>query len=54
MAYGLLGTDETKPNDKPVELSGLAWSGVMGSLFDFESSGMVRQLPGKQFPKVLL
>jgi DNA processing protein len=52
--YGLLGTDEARPIDDLVELSGLNSSEVLGSLFDLEMKGVVRQLPGKQFLKVLL
>ena len=52
--YGLLSTDEAKPIDDLVELSGLTSSEVLASLFDLEMKGVVRQLPGKQFLKVLL
>jgi DNA processing protein len=52
--YGLLGTDEAKPIDDLVELSGLSSSDVLATLFDLEMKGVVRQLPGKQFLKVLL
>jgi DNA processing protein len=52
--YGLLGTDETKAIDDLVELSGLNSSEVLATLFDLEMKGVVRQLPGKQFLKVLL
>ena len=52
--YGLLGTDEARPIDDLVELSSLGSSEVLASLFDLEMKGVVRQLPGKQFPKVLL
>jgi DNA processing protein len=52
--YGLLGTDEAKAIDDLVELSGLSSSEVLASLFDLEMKGVVRQLPGKQFLKVLL
>jgi len=37
-----------------VETSGLNSSEVLATLFDLEMKGMVRQLPGKQFCKVLL
>jgi predicted Rossmann fold nucleotide-binding protein DprA/Smf involved in DNA uptake len=37
-----------------VETSGLTSSEVLATLFDLEMKGMVRQLPGKQFLKVLL
>jgi DNA processing protein len=52
--YGLLGTDEAKPIDDLVETSGLSSSEVLATLFDLEMKGVVRQLPGKQFLKVLL
>lgn len=52
--YGLMGTDEAKPIDDLVELSGLNSSEVLATLFDLEMKGVVRQLPGKQFLKVLL
>jgi len=37
-----------------VETSGLNSSEVLATLFTLEMKGMVRQLPGKQFNKVLL
>jgi DNA processing protein len=52
--YGLLGTDEALHVDDLVELSGLSSSEVLAALFDLELKGVVRQLPGKQFLKVLL
>ena len=52
--YGLLGTDEAKAIDDLLELSGLTSSDVLATLFDLEMKGVVRQLPGKQFLKVLL
>jgi DNA processing protein len=52
--YGLMGTDEAKPIDDLVEQSGLSSSEVLATLFDLEMKGVVRQLPGKQFLKVLL
>lgn len=52
--YGLLGTDEARAIDDLVELSGLSSSDVLATLFDLEMKGVVRQLPGKQFLKVLL
>ena len=52
--YGLMGTDEAKQIDDLVELSGLNSSEVLATLFDLEMKGVVRQLPGKQFLKVLL
>ncbi|HXN18176.1 MAG TPA: hypothetical protein VN875_07595 [Candidatus Binatus sp.] len=51
--YDLL-TDESRPMEDIVELSGLTSSEVLAALFDLELKGVVRQLPGKQFLKVLL
>ncbi len=47
-------TDQSRPVDELVETSGLTSSEVLATLFDLEMKGMVRQLPGKQFLKVLL
>jgi len=52
--YGLLGVDEARHVDELVELSGESSSVVLATLFDLELRGVVRQLPGKQFLKVLL
>jgi DNA processing protein len=52
--YDLLTTDEARQVDDLVERSGLTSSEVLASLFDLELKGVVRQLPGKQFLKVLL
>ncbi|MGB7753857.1 MAG: DNA-processing protein DprA [Candidatus Acidiferrales bacterium] len=52
--YHLLGPDEARHVDDLVELSGLTSSEVLAALFDLELKGVVRQLPGKQFLKVLL
>jgi DNA processing protein len=52
--YELLGTDEARHVDDLVELSGLSSSEVLAALFDLELKGVIRQLPGKQFLKVLL
>ena len=49
-----LGMDESRHVDDLVELSGLTSSEVLAALFDLELKGVVRQLPGKQFLKVLL
>jgi predicted Rossmann fold nucleotide-binding protein DprA/Smf involved in DNA uptake len=40
--------------DELMETSGLSSSEVLATLFDLEMKGVVRQLPGKQFLKVLL
>lgn len=52
--YGLLSVDEARHVDDLVENSGLSSSEVLAALFDLELKGVVRQLPGKQFLKVLL
>ena len=52
--YGLLQTDEPMHIDDIVERSGLNSSEVLATLFEMEMKGIVRQLPGKQFSKVLL
>jgi len=52
--YDLLSVEEPRPIDELVESSGLNSSEVLATLFDLEMKGMVRQLPGKQFSKVLL
>jgi DNA processing protein len=52
--YSLLSVDEVRHVDDLVEQSGLSSSEVLAALFDLELRGVVRQLPGKQFLKVLL
>ncbi len=52
--YDLLSIEEPRGIDDIVETSGLNSSEVLATLFDLEMKGMVRQLPGKQFSKVLL
>lgn len=52
--YGLGSMDQARHIEEVVELSGLTSSEVLAVLFDREMRGLVRQLPGKQFPKVLL
>jgi len=52
--YGLLSVDEPRHVDEIVERSGLSSSEVLAALFDLEMKSVVRQLPGKQFLKVLL
>jgi DNA processing protein len=52
--YELLTPDEARHVDEIVEKSGLTSSDVLAALFDLELRGVVRQLPGKQFLKVLL
>jgi DNA processing protein len=52
--YQLLVVEETRHIDELVENSGLNSSEVLATLFDLEMKGVVRQLPGKQFSKVML
>jgi DNA processing protein len=52
--YELLNAEESVPIDDIVERSGLNSSDVLATLFDLEMKGIIRQLPGKQFSKVLL
>jgi DNA processing protein len=52
--YALLSVDEARQVDDLVESSGLSSSEVLAALFDLELKGVIRQLPGKQFLKVLL
>ncbi len=52
--YELLSSEESVAIDDVVERSGLNSSEVLATLFDLEMKGIVRQLPGKQFSKVLL
>ncbi|HTV59938.1 MAG TPA: DNA-processing protein DprA [Verrucomicrobiae bacterium] len=52
--YELLAEDKARHVDDLVETSGLSSSEVLAWLFDLELKGVVRQLPGKQFLKVLL
>ena len=52
--YELLSPDEPVHIDDIVERSGLNSSEVLATLFNLEMKGVVRQLPGKQFSKVLL
>ncbi|MDP9338602.1 MAG: DNA-processing protein DprA [Acidobacteriota bacterium] len=52
--YELLDTEVTRHIDELVENSGLNSSEVLATLFDLEMKNLVRQLPGKQFSKVML
>jgi DNA processing protein len=52
--YELLSAEEPVHIDDMVERSGLNSSDVLATLFNLEMKGIVRQLPGKQFCKVLL
>lgn len=52
--FELLSADVPVHIDDIVELSGLNSSEVLATLFNLEMKGIIRQLPGKQFSKVLL
>lgn len=52
--YAMLSAEESKHIDELVENSGLNSSDVLATLFNLEMKGIIRQLPGKQFSKVLL
>ncbi len=52
--YELLSTEQPVHIDEIVERSGLNSSEVLATLVDLEMKGVIRQLPGKQFNKVLL
>jgi DNA processing protein len=52
--YGLLSAEGPKPIEELVETTGLNSSEVLATLFSLEIKGIIRQLPGKQFCKVLL
>jgi predicted Rossmann fold nucleotide-binding protein DprA/Smf involved in DNA uptake len=52
--YDLLSVDEPKAIDEIVEASELNSSVVLATLFEMEMKGFVKQLPGKQFARVLL
>lgn len=52
--YELLSAEESRHIDDLVDTSGLNSSEVLATLFDLEMKGIIRQLPGKQFNKVLL
>jgi len=51
--FGLLSVDESIHVDEVVEKSELSSSEVLAALCEMEMKGMVRQMPGKQFIKVL-
>jgi predicted Rossmann fold nucleotide-binding protein DprA/Smf involved in DNA uptake len=52
--YGLLGAEETRHIDEPLENTGLNSSDVLATLFILVMKGVIRQLSGKQFSKILL
>ena len=51
--FRILKTDEALHVDQVVEAAGLTPSDVLASLFDLEMKGLIRQLPGKYFLRVL-
>jgi DNA processing protein len=52
--FELLSVDESVHVDELVEKSELTSSDVLSALCEMEMKGIVRQMPGKQFVKVLL
>lgn len=52
--YELLSVDEPRHIDDMVDRSGLNSSEVLATLFNLEMKGVIRQLPGKLFAKILL
>jgi DNA processing protein len=52
--YEVLTIEQPVQLDDILERSGLNSCEVLATLFDLEMKGIVRQLPGKQFAKVLL
>jgi DNA processing protein len=54
LLYELLSVDSTVAVDDLVERSQLHSSDVLATLFNLEMKGIIRQIPGKQFSRVLL
>ncbi len=52
--YEMLNADQMRHIDDLVEGSRLNSSEVLATLFDLEMKGLVRQMPGKQFSKIML
>jgi DNA processing protein len=52
--YELLSVDDPRHIDDIVDRSGLNSSEVLATLFNLEMKGVIRQLPGKLFAKILL
>jgi DNA processing protein len=52
--YELLSTGQTLHVDAIVETSGMASSAVLAALCEMELKGIIRQMPGKQFVRVML
>jgi len=51
--FGILKVDEALHVDQVVEAAGLSPSDVLSALFELEMKGLIRQLPGKFFLRVL-
>lgn len=51
--FGILKVDEALHVDQVVEATAIASSDVLAALFDLEMKGLIRQLPGKFFLRVL-
>jgi len=52
--YEMLSAEEPRHIDDLVENSGLNFSDVLATLFNLDRKAIIRQMPGKQFNKVLL
>jgi DNA processing protein len=52
--YALLTIEQARHVDELVDLSGLSSSEVLAALFEMEMKSAIRQLPGKNFVRVLL
>jgi predicted Rossmann fold nucleotide-binding protein DprA/Smf involved in DNA uptake len=52
--YDMLDTEHPRHIDDIVESSALNSCDVLATLFELEMKNVVRQLPGKQFTKILL
>jgi DNA processing protein len=52
--YDLLSSDQAVQVDAIVESSGMTSSAVLSALCEMELKGMIRQMPGKQFVRVML
>ncbi len=51
--FGILRVDEALHIDQVVDATELSSSDVLAALFDLEMKGLIRQLPGKFFLRVL-
>jgi DNA processing protein len=51
--FGILKVDEALHVDQVVEATGLSSSDVLSALFELEMKGLIRQLPGKFFLRIL-